>query len=241
MKKKTEQVRSDVNLVNLIERFGSNEKCRAHLTELRWPDGVTCPRCQSKSISRVFDRDQYDCNACRYQFSVTSGTIFHDSHLPLWKWFLTIYLMIESKKGISANQVARTVRVTYKTAWFLCHRVRGAMREVSIEKLKGIVEVDETYLGGEIHGKGAGYKRNKIVVAGAVQRGGHIRLKVISNRGRASKAALMQFVKESTHDDCEAIYTDQDHAYKGIGDANTRHETVNHAADEWVCARRCPH
>ena len=130
--------------------------------------------CKGKSVSTIAERDQYDCNKCRYQFSVTSGSIFHDSHLPLWKWFLAIYLMIESKKGISACQVQRTVQVSYKTAWFLCHRIRAAMREVSADLLKGIVEVDETYVGGRYHGKGSGYKRNKAIVIGAVEREGAI-------------------------------------------------------------------
>src|SRR5437773_8164202 len=105
--------------------------------------------------------------------------------------------MIESKKGMSACEVGRVVKVSYKTAWFLCHRVRGAMREVSIEKLRGIVEVDETYIGGKTRGTGRGYKRNKAIVIGAVQRGGHIRLKVIN---QANKATLHQFVNESTDD-----------------------------------------
>src|SRR6266404_8342445 len=215
MKKKSKPIKSDVNLVNLIERFGTDEKCREHLTGLRWSNGVECPRCKSKSISTIAERDQYDCNKCRYQFSVTSGTIFHDSHLPLWKWFLTIYLMIESKKGISANQVSRTVRTTYKTAWFLCHRIRAAMREVTAEKLNGIVEIDETYIGGRIHGRGRGFKgENKTAVIGAVQRGGEIRLKVIpySNRFQFRK-----FVSETTDPACEAIYTDENIRYKGIG------------------------
>src|SRR5437868_8304684 len=166
---KTKSFKAEMNLPKLIEQFGNDEQCRTRLTELRWPDGVTCPRCKSESISRVIERDQYDCNKCRYQFSVTSGSIFHDSHLPLWKWFLAIYLMIESKKGISACQVQRTVQVSYKTAWFLCHRVRAAMREVSADLLKGIVEVDETYVGGRFHGRGGGYKGNKAVVVGAVE------------------------------------------------------------------------
>ena len=231
---KIKEPKSDINLVNLIERFGTDEKCREHLVSVRWPKGVECPRCKSKSISKVLERDQYDCNQCRYQFSVTSGTIFHDTHLPLWKWFLALYLMIESKKGMSANQIKRTVEVSYKTAWYLCHRIRAAIRELKIEKLSGIVEVDETYIGGEVHGKGAGYKRNKIVIAGALQRGGRIRLKVINNQGRATKTQLQQFVRETTADKTEAIYTDQSHAYKGIEDENTRHETVNHSIDEWV-------
>ena len=100
--------RYDVNLVNLIERFGSEEKCRDYLELLRWPDGVRCPRCGRKSISRVSEPkgNQFDCDSCRYQFSVTAEPVFHDSHLPLWKWFLATYLMCESKKGISAKQLS---------------------------------------------------------------------------------------------------------------------------------------
>lgn len=230
--KRKRPVKSDINLVNLVERFGSDEKSRAYLTELRWPDGVKCPRCKWKGVSELADRGQYDCNICRYQFSVTSNTIFHDTHLPLWKWFLAIYLMIESKKGISACQVQRTLKTTYKTAWFLCHRIRAAMREVTAEKLKGIVEIDETYIGGRIRGKGVGFKgENKTAVIGAVERGGEIRLKVIpySNRFQFRK-----FVAETTDPACEAIYTDENINYKGIGDADTRHETVTHSQYEWV-------
>src|SRR5438445_8158018 len=118
-----------MNLVKLIEEFGSEDACRERLAELRWPDGVRCPRCDSDKITHLRKRDQYDCrNAeCGYRFSVTSGTIFNDSHLPLWKWFLTTYLICESRKGISANQLKRTLNVTYKTAWYLCHRIRAAM------------------------------------------------------------------------------------------------------------------
>jgi transposase-like protein len=230
MKNKS-SLKSDINLVNLIERFGSDEKCRAYLTELRWPHGVQCPRCKWKGVSNLAERDQYDCNICRYQFSVTSNTIFHDTHLPLWKWFLAIYLMIEARKGISANQVKRTIKTTYKTAWFLCHRIRAAMREVTAEKLNGIVEIDETFIGGKIKGRENRLK-NKIAVIGAVQRGGEIRLKVVpySNRFQFRK-----FVGEAVDPATEAIYTDDNINYLGIADSDTRHETVNHAAEQWVC------
>lgn len=224
--------KSDINLVNLIERFGSDEKCRAYLTELRWPHGVQCPRCKWKGVSHLAERDQYDCNVCRYQFSATSNTIFHDTHLPLWKWFLAIYLMIESKKGISANQVMRTIKVTYKTAWFLCHRIRAAMREVSIEKLKGIVEVDETFLGGKQHGKD--WMSRKSIVIGAIERGGEIRLQVMKNVRFPNRYKIKEFLKENVDDKAEAIYTDDFIGYTGIGDADTRHEVVNHSAEEWV-------
>src|SRR5438094_10660853 len=114
MKKRTKSFKAEMNLPKLIAEFGSNEKCRARLTELRWPSGVTCPRCQSKSISIISERDQYDCNACRHQFSVTSGTIFHDTHLSLSKWLLASYLMTESNKGMSAPRIKRTLCIPYE-------------------------------------------------------------------------------------------------------------------------------
>src|SRR5262245_18631386 len=196
-------VTAEFNLVNLIEQFNSEDKCREYLAAIRWPQGVECPRCSNKSVSRIKERDQYDCNSCRYQFSVRAGTIFHDSHLPLWKWFLAIYLMIESKKGMSANQIKRTLKVSYKTSWYLCHRIRAAMVEENPEPLTGIIEVDETWIGGKKH-MGHGYKKNKVLVAGAVEREGRIRLKIIKNTDRKS---LHGFIHEVTAPDAEAIYT----------------------------------
>lgn len=220
-----------MNLVKLIEQFGSEEKCRARLVELRWPNGVNCPRCESHSVSTIAERSQYDCNACRYQFSVTAGTIFHDSHLSLSKWFLAIYLMTESKKGMSALQIKRTLDIAYQTAWYLCHRIRAAMRDINSELLRGIVEVDETYVGGKTRHMGRGYKGNKAIAIGAVQRAGKIRLQVITH---ANKATLHKFIADNTAPDTEAIYTDELPAYWGIEDADTRHESVCHSAEEWV-------
>src|SRR5947199_5165869 len=195
MKKPTKSFKAEMNLPKLIEQFGDDQKCRARLTELRWPKGVTCPRCESNSVSRVIERDQYDCNKCRYQFSATSRTIFHDTHLPLSKWFLAIYFMTESKKGMSALQMKRTLDVSYETAWYLCHRIRAAMREISSELLRGVVEVDETYVGGEVRGKGRGYKGNKDIAIGAVRREGKDRLQVIPN---ATKAVRQHFIPDNT-------------------------------------------
>lgn len=222
---------SNMNLMNLIDQFASDEECRQYLTELRWPDGIVCPKCGCVSISRVIKRDVFDCNACRYQFSVTTGTIFHDTHLPLKKWFAAVYLMCESRKGISANQLKRTLKVAYKTAWYLCHRIRAAMKDADTTLLKGIVEADETYLGGKVRGKGRGYKRNKTMVLGAIQRGGGVRLKVDK---RPDRATLHAFVHGHTHDDTKAIYTDDNPAYEGVGDHNTIHDSVSHSHDEWV-------
>jgi transposase-like protein len=231
MKNRTKTIKAEMNLPKLIEQFGNDEKCRVHLTRLRWPNGVKCPRCNSKKVSEITERDQYNCNACLYHFSVTSGTIFHDSHLSLTKWFMAIYLMTESKKGVSALQIKRTLNVAYQTAWYLCHRIRAAMREINADLLRGVVEVDETYVGGHVRGRGRGYKANKAIAIGAVQRQGKIRLQVIPN---ATKVVLRKFIHDNTAPDTEAIYTDEMPAYWGIEDADTKHRWVNHSAEEWV-------
>src|SRR5260370_11711059 len=116
-----------LNLCELLEKFGDDNKCREYLEALRWHDKVSCPKCKSEKISRIFERRQFDCDSCRYQFSVTAGTIFHDSHLPLVKWFATTYLMCESRKGMSANQIKRMMGISYKTAWYLCPLMLAAM------------------------------------------------------------------------------------------------------------------
>src|SRR2546422_1098829 len=138
-----------MNLVELIKDFADESKCRTYLEALRWPDGIVCPHCQSKKVYRIVKRDQLLCASCEYQFSVTVDSIFHDTHLPLWKWFLATCLLCESKKGMSACQIQRSLSVSYKTAWYLCHRIRAAMMEVAPKKLSGTVEIDETYVGGK--------------------------------------------------------------------------------------------
>jgi transposase-like protein len=221
----------EIDLVSLVDRFHSEERCRSYLEELRWPDGLECPRCGGKTISRITTRHQLDCDSCRYRFSVTAGTIFHDSHLPLWKWFLAVYLIVESKKGISANQVKRTLNVSYKTAWYLCHRIRAALNEVDAQLLRGIVEVDETLVGGEMEGKGRGYRGNKTMVVGTLQRGGNIVLRVV--RG-ADRETLHGFIRQNIAGDTEAIYTDEWPAYKGVADKDTKHEAVKHRHKEYA-------
>jgi transposase-like protein len=221
----------DIDLVSLIDRFHSEERCRDYMERLRWPDGVRCLRCDSDNVLRMDKRDQFVCRSCRYHFSVTAGTIFHDTHLPLWKWFLATYLIVEAKKGISANQLKRTLNVSYKTAWYLSHRIRAALKEVDAQLLKGIVEVDETFVGGEMEGKGRGYKGNKTVVVGAMQRGGNICLQVVRGTDRET---LHGFIRKNTYGDTEAIYTDEWPAYRGIADKDTKHKTVKHRDKEYV-------
>ncbi len=223
--------KQEINLVDLMDRFSSEEECRALLEELRWPEGVECLRCGSKEASRIKNRPQFVCRSCLYHFSVTAGTIFHDSHLPLHKWFLAVYLIVESKKGVSANQLKRSLGVTYKTAWYLCHRIRSALSEVDAQLLKGIIEVDETFVGGEVEGMGRGYKGNKTVVVGAFERGGAIRLQVVRGRDRET---LQGFIRESAAGDAQAIYTDELPSYIGIANEDIEHETVKHHEKEFV-------
>jgi len=182
------------------------------------------------SISRISTRNQLDCNDCRYRFSVTTDTIMHDTHLPLRKWLLAIYMIIEGKKSISARQLGRTINVAYKTAWHLCHRIREALKTPDA-LLSGVIEVDETWIGGTAVGKGRHYMKNKSLVAGAVQRDGDIRLKHVPS---TSKKVLHQFIEDTISPDAEAIYTDEWRGYNDIADENTRHETVNHSIKEYA-------
>ena len=222
-----------MDLLTLFDRFHSEERGIRYLEGLRWPKGVRCPRCDSDKISRIVKRAQFDCDSCRYQFSVKAGTIFHDSHLPLRKWFAVVYMMCESRKGVAANQLKRVLKIAYKTAWYLCHRIRAALKDADTELLTGTVEADETYIGGRIKGKGRGFRsENKTMVLGAIERGGNIWL--VAEGRRCTKKVLHQFIEKHTDPETERIFTDEWKGYQGIEDEDTKHETVTHSADEWV-------
>lgn len=225
------QTKHEMNLIDLMAQFADEDKCREYLEHLRWPDGVACPKCGSVKCYYTSTRQTWECDDCGYHFSVTSGTMLHDTHLPLQKWIVAVYLMIESRKGMSAMQIKRSLNVAYQTAWYLCHRIRAAMRDSYPLPLKGLVEVDETFVGGKTQGKGRGYKGNKAVVVGAVQREGRIALQVVTGRDRNT---LYEFINKHVSDETEAIFTDEWPAYRGIGDGDTRHETVNHSLEEYV-------
>jgi transposase-like protein len=226
-----------VNLCSLIQEFGSEEKCRAYLEALRWTEGVECPRCKSDKISKIVKRNQYDCDACRYQFSVTAGTVFNDSHLPLWKWFLATYLLCESRKGMSANQIKRTLGISYKTAWYLCHRIRSAMQEINPVPLGGVVEMDETYIGGRYHGPNGKTNKlsNKQIVIGIKQRGGDLRFFKAED---VKSGTLAKYIRENIREDVEVVMTDELTAYpKAMIEAGIhgrKHETINHSAGVYV-------
>src|SRR5580704_11336550 len=167
------------------ELFSTDEQCLQYIQQMRWPDGVVrCTACGGKEVKRVERTSDsknrrkwfYLCleKTCHNQFTPTSGTIFHDTHLPLIVWFQAITLMLNAKKGISAKQLQRDLGIGgYKTAWYLNHRIREVMVDPDAPKLGGVVEIDETYVGGKTHGKGSSYAhKSKQVVMGAIQRGG---------------------------------------------------------------------
>jgi len=216
----------EMNLVELIKDFADEDRCRAYLEKLRWPSGVECPRCESVKVYRIVKRDQFVCDSCTYQFSVTVDTIFHDTHLPLWNWFLATYLLTESRKGMSANQIKRMLNVSYKTAWYLCHRIRAAMLEVAPPKLSGTVEIDETYVGGKARRWRP--KSDKQVVIGIRQRNGDLRL---IHAEDAKSATVREIIKANIGSHVEVIMTDESQIYPYALNKMQKnlHKTINHS------------
>jgi len=218
----------NMNLCELVKDFADESKCRTYLERLRWPDGVQCLGCGSRKVYRIHKRDQFVCDACSYQFSVTAHTIFHDTHLPLWKWFLATYLLCESRKGMSANQMKRQLGVSYKTAWYLCHRIRAAMLETAPKKLGGTVEIDETY----VYGKPRRWRARseKQVVIGIRQRNGDLRL----IRAEDAKAnTVRDIINANIGGHVEVVITDAAEIYQYALDkiGKDRHKTINHTKE----------
>jgi transposase-like protein len=215
--------------------YSTDDRCRELLERLRWPEGLICPRCKDTHISRLKEYARYECVGCRYQFTATSGTIFHDSHLPLPIWFIAVLLLCEAKKGMSAMQLKRTIwgkdKGSYKTAWYLCHRIRAAMKEVDQPMLDSTVEMDETYVGGKNRGGGQGARlENKEVVIGLRQRNGDLRF---FHAEDAKSGTLAKYIRENVSTDVDVLITDSFPAYKhAVGDAE--HKIVNHHAGEYV-------
>jgi transposase-like protein len=220
--------------------YSTNDRCRELLERLRWPEGVTCPRCKDTRVSRLKEYARYECVGCEYQFTATSGTIFHDSHLPLPIWFVATLLLCEAKKGMSAMQLKRTLwgidRGSYKTAWYLFHRIRRAMKQVDAPMMDGVIEMDETYVGGKQIGKGVKYgHEQKEVVIGIRQRGGDLRF---FHANDAKSGTLAKYIKENVSADVDVIVTDELAGYPSAmvkaGVQDVKHRKVNHKAKEYV-------
>jgi transposase-like protein len=217
-----------MNLVDLMHEFCDEAKCRRYIEQLRWPRGPECPKCESTKVYRLENRPLLLCASCEHQFSATAGTIFHDTHLPLTKWFLATMLLCESKKGMSACQIQRSLGVSYKTAWYLCHRIRAAMLEVAPEKLGGTVEIDETYVAGKKRRWRA--KNEAQVVIGIRQRNGDLRL---IRAADAKSKTVQEIIKANVGGHVEVILTDESAIYpwalKNMSEGV--HKTINHSRE----------
>lgn len=224
-----------MNLVDVHTMFPTEEKCRELLVRLRWPRGPECPRCKMPAVELETEKQLFYCKECDYQFSVMTGTVFNDSHLPLFKWLAATMLLCEAKKGMSACQIQRTLGIgSYKTAWYLCHRIRHAMAQTDKPMLDGKVELDTTYIGGWNKGKGRVARMdNKEVVVGIRKRNGDLRFFHASD---AKAGTLAKYIRENISEDVEIIFTD-DASANEVAIRKTqlgKHKVIKHSSGVYV-------
>ena len=227
-------------LQQAIIYFADADNCLTFLAERRWPDGVVCPRCGSKNVGFIKSRKLWQCKDRSHpksQFSIKVGTIFEDSPIGLDKWLTAMWMLANCKNGVSSHELARTIGITQKSAWFVLHRLRLALQDESEVKLSGEVEADESFIGGKarnmhakkrkqvIQGRGP---EGKTIVAAVLERHGKVKAQVLDDR---KKPAIHGLVKGNVQAG-SALYSDDLRSYDGL-DADYLHETVNHA-EEYV-------
>ena len=219
-------------LIQAVKYFSNPDTALGCMVAIRWPDGITCPRCESDRHSFVKTRRIWICLGCKKHFSVKIGTIMEDSPIGLDKWLTAIWLIVNAKNGISSYEIHRSVGVTQKSAWFLLHRIRKAMQAGTFRKLMGDVEVDETFIGGAARNMHAGRRKaqgtghgGKVAVQGLLERhGGEVRAMVVGGTRRQHLAPnVVDHVEYGSQ-----VYTDAHTAYVGL-DHNYVHNVINHA------------
>jgi transposase-like protein len=247
-----------MTLKQLLEKFPTEESCKKYLVARRWPDGLECPKCGNKKVFHVTHRPFHwvcksgaetvnketgELTTCHkrngYRFSVITGTVFQDTKYPLKTWFQVAYLMMQSKKGMSAMQVQRIIGASsYKTAWYMCHRVRAAMKDDDFAKLLGIVEIDETYIGGKRANQHRDKKdprgwgsRGKTPVIGAISRKGNVVCQMVEH---VDTDTAEQFIRRVADKRVRLVATDESPVYRHLNAMGVKHETVDHKAEEWV-------
>lgn len=241
------------NLIDVEKKLGTEEQCLAYLEAARWPSGLACLKCGSmkvsKTVSKVKSRKNgevrktrylYDCLElqCGHQFTATTGTIFHDTHLPLHKWFLAIAIICDAKKSVSALQIQRHLGLgSYRTAWHLMHRIRKAMDQTPGDLMSGVVEADDTRIAGRYDKRRSRKRWDTSIAIGLVERAKRGELgqpsKVRAFRAnRIDKKAVVGAIRENVMPDA-TLYTDEAGLYKSL-DRDYRRESVNHMAKEWA-------
>ncbi len=240
--KPTKKAADDLTLMQIMQRFSTEESARDYFENLRWPNGSVCPHCGNADSDRIYKvtanagkkirAGLFKCAECTDQFTVTVGTVMEDSHIPLNKWLIAFYIMCASKTQVSALQLQRQLELgSYRSAWFLCHRIRFALMDViPTDMLTGTVEADETYIGGKKRGRGHGYVGNKTAVVSLVERGGRVRSHVV---GKVTGKEITKILKSHVAADAR-LNTDESRLYKKVGRSFASHDVVNHSKEEYA-------
>jgi transposase-like protein len=227
--------------MEIMRRFSTEEVARAYFERMRWPSGPVCPHCGSAEKNYALTPNKrarireglYKCGTCGDRFSVTVGTVMESSHIPLNKWLIAFYMICASKTQVPALQLQRQLELgSYRTALFLCHRIRYALKEANpTGMLGGEVEADETYIGGKVKGKGCGYAGSKIAVVSLVERGGDVRSTVA---GRATSKTIDTLLRRHVTEEAR-LNADESPLYTKLGKRFASHDRVNHSAEECGC------
>ncbi len=233
----------DLTLIEIMQRFDNEDTAREYLEAIRWPNGPVCPHCGNCDPAKVWAIEANaakkvrpglrQCAECKKQFTVTVGTIFEDSKVPLHKWLIAWYLLCSSKKGIAALELQRVLGLgSYRTAWFMLHRIRYALKSPEFqERMGGTVEVDETWVGGKKTGKRfQGRKDHRTPVVAMVERGGNVRSRVVA---RVTGEVVQGIIQDQIRNDA-TIYTDDSSVYRWPKRSGWKHQSVNHSKKEYV-------
>lgn len=214
-------------LAQFMTAFPDEAACRAYFERMRFAKGDYCPHCKHKEIMRFSDGIRYRCHKCRKDFTIKTGTLFGESKITMRQWFIAIYLLTTRKKGISSIELASHVGVTQKTAWFMDMRIRASFKQ-SKAKLLGVVEVDETYLGGK-HKRKDGF-RKKQVLMGMTERGGRIRVVAVPDRGTET---LLPTIRKHIHPKTK-IMSDEARVYSKLPKLGYQWGYIKHGKKHWV-------
>jgi hypothetical protein len=230
----------DLNLITLAQEYSNEDKARALFESWRWPDGPICPHCKNHTEKPIYKLEPkedskeavrngvYKCGACREQFTATVGTVLEASHIPLPKWVMAIFILCSSKKAVSALQLSRMLGLTYKSAWFLAHRIRFAMGDDSKQKLKGVVEVDETFVGGKGDAKTKLLRKTPVVAL--IEQGGKMKARVVAGVSHKNLGKVLNECVEKS----AVICTDEHRGYEIPGKEFKAHHAVSHSKYEYI-------